>query len=399
MTNPKPAADDVVIISAQRTPQGKLLGQLAGIDAVDLGATAIRAAVDAAGIMPESVDHVLMGQVVQAGVGQNPARQAAIRAGLPLSACALTVNSVCLSGLRAIIDGARLLRLGAAKVVVAGGQESMSKAPHLLLGTRNGVSYGAIGTVDTLECDALTDAFDHDSMGVGTERGNDSRGITRAQQDEVAAFSHKRAAAGWENGVFDSEVTPITVPQRKGVPVVVARDEGIRPESTVETLSTLRPAFATDGTITAGNSSPISDGASAVVLTTRAWAESRGIKPLAVIGQEGQVAGPDTSLHTKPSAAIIAALEKANWSVSDLDFVEINEAFGVVVVASLSELNYPLEQTNIHGGAISLGHPVGASGGRLVAHAAHELARRGTGRAAVALCGGGGQGDALLLWR
>lgn len=399
MTTPIPSPDDVVVIGARRTPQGKLRGQLAGVDAVTLGATAIRSAIAAAGIGTAAVDHVIMGQVVQADSGQNPARQSAVGAGLPMSTPAMTVNSVCLSGLRAVIDAARMLRLGEATVVVAGGQESMSNAPHLLRGARSGVAYGAMTTVDALERDALTDAFDHGSMGVNTESGNQPRSITREQQDEVAAVSHQRAAEAWERGVFDAEIAAVDVPQRKGAPVVVERDEGIRPESTVETLGRLRPAFATDGTVTAGNSSPISDGAAAVVLTTRAWAEEQGIEPLVTVGVAGQVAGPDTSLHSQPAAAITAAVDRAGWSVSDLDFIEINEAFGAVAVASLAELGYPLEKTNPHGGAIALGHPVGASGGRLVVHAAHELARRGTGRAAVALCGGGGQGDALLLWR
>lgn len=398
MTTPTPSADDIVIIGARRTPQGKLLGQLTGVDAVTLGATAIRAAVEAAGIDPARIDHVLMGQVVQADAGQNPARQAAVGAGLPMSTPAVTVNSVCLSGLRAVIDASRMLRLGEATVVVAGGQESMSHAPHLLRGARAGNAYGAMTTVDALERDALSDAFDHGSMGVNTEQGNQPRGITREQQDEIAAASHQRAAAAWEQGVFDAEIAAVDVPQRKGDLLTVDRDEGIRPESTVETLGRLRPVFAAGGTITAGNSSPISDGAAAVVLTTRQWADDHGIEPLATIGVAGQVAGPDTSLHSQPAAAITAAVERAGWSVSDLDFIEINEAFAAVAVASLSELDYPLEQTNLHGGAIALGHPVGASGGRLVVHAAHELARRGTGRAAVALCGGGGQGDALLLW-
>lgn len=399
MSHPTASPDDIVIIGARRTPQGKLLGQLAAVNAVTLGATAIRSAVEAADIDVAEVDQVIMGQVVQADAGQNPARQAAVEAGIPMATPAMTVNSVCLSGLRAIIDAARLLRLGEAGVVVAGGQESMSNAPHLLRGARKGVAFGTVPAVDALERDALSDAFDHGSMGVNTEQGNTSLAITRERQDEVAMASHQRAAAAWEEGVFTDEIAVVDVPQRKGDLVRVDRDQGIRPESTVETLGKLRPAFAKDGTITAGNSSPISDGAAAVVLTTREWAEARGIEVLATLGVAAHVAGPDTSLHMQPAGAIRAAVDRSRWSLSDLDFIEINEAFGAVAVASLAELGYPLEKTNIHGGAIALGHPVGASGGRLVVHAAHELARRGTGRAAVALCGGGGQGDALLLWR
>ncbi|MGP6174040.1 acetyl-CoA C-acetyltransferase [Corynebacterium sp. A21] len=392
---------DVVILAARRTPQGRLLGQLSGIDAPHLGATAIRAALVDSGVKVTDIDHVIMGQVVQADCGQNPARQAAVHAGLPMSTPTLTVNSVCLSGLRAVIEGSRMLRLGETQVVVAGGQESMSNAPHLLRGIRSGVTYGSVQTLDALERDALTDAFDHASMGTSTDEHNESLGISRQQQDEVAAMSHQRAAAAWESGVFSPEIAAVEVPQRKGEPLIIDRDQGIRPESTVESLAKLRPAFIKGGSVTAGNSSPISDGAAAVVLTTRAWAEKNNLEYLAVIGAAGHVAGPDTTLHSQPARAINAAVDRASgdWTVADLDFIEINEAFGAVAVKSLEELGYPLEQTNIHGGAIALGHPVGASGARLVVHAAHELSRRGTGRSAVALCGGGGQGDALLLWR
>lgn len=399
MSHPTTSPNDIVIIGASRTPQGKLLGQLAAVSAVTLGATAIRSAIGAANIETTEVDQVIMGQVVQADAGQNPAKQAAIQAGIPATTPAMTVNSVCLSGLRAIIDAGRLLRLGDAAVVVAGGQESMSNAPHLLRSARKGVLFGSVPAVDALERDALSDAFNHSSMGVNTEQGNSSLAITREQQDEVAMASHQRAAAAWEEGIFTDEIAPVNVPQHNGNLVRVERDQGIRPASTMETLGKLRPAFAKNGNITAGNSSPISDGAASVVLTTREWAESRGIKVLATLGGAAHVAGPDTSLHMQPAVAIQKAIDRSRWSLSDLDFIEINEAFGAVAVASLAGLEYPLEKTNIHGGAIALGHPVGASGGRLVVHAAHELARRGTGRAAVALCGGGGQGDALLLWR
>lgn len=399
MHSPTPSPTDVVIIGARRTPQGKLMGQLSSLSAVTLGATAIRAALDDSGIAPSEVDQVLMGQVLQADSGQNPARQSAVAAGVAMSTPAMTLNSVCLSGLRAVIDGARLIRLGEATVVVAGGQESMSNAPHLARGIRGGIAYGAFQSMDALERDALTDAFDGGSMGFNTEQSNATLGISRHQQDEIAAASHQRAAAAWDEDLFTREIAPVEVPQRRGNTIVINHDQGIRPDSTVESLGKLRPAFTSDGTITAGNASPISDGAAAVVLASRTWADERGITPLATVAQVGQVAGPDTSLHLQPARAISVAVDKAQWSAQDLDFIEINEAFAAVAAASSADLDYPTEKTNIHGGAIALGHPLGASGGRLVVHAAHELDRREAGRAAVALCGGGGQGDALLLWR
>ncbi|BAC17541.1 acetyl-CoA C-acetyltransferase [Corynebacterium efficiens YS-314] len=390
---------DIVILGARRTPQGKLLGQLSTLTATQLGGRAIAAALESAGVRPDQVDQVIMGQVVQSDAGQNPARQAAVEAGIGLDVPAVTVNSVCLSGLRAITDAARLLRLGEAEVVVAGGQESMSGAPHLLPGARRGVAYGSVTAVDSLERDALTDAFDQRSMGVNTDEGNGQFTISREQQDEVAALSHQRAAAAWEEGAFDAEITPVEVTVRKKGTITIDRDEGIRPETTVDSLAGLRPAFTPDGSITAGNSSPISDGAAATVLSTRAFAEAHGLEPLATIVGWANTAGPDTLLHAQPARATRAVLERAGWSTGDLDFLEINEAFGAVAVESLRELDYPLERTNIHGGAIALGHPVGTSGARIVVHAAHELARRGGGRAAVSICGGGGQGDALLLAR
>ena len=390
---------EVVVVAFARTPMGRLGGSLAPVSAADLGAAAIRGALARAGLAPDDVDHVIMGQVVQAGAGQNPARQAARGAGIPWTVPAVTVNKVCLSGLTAVIDAARMIRLGEADVVVAGGQESMSQAPHLLPGSRRGWTYGDISAVDSLAHDGLTDAFDHDSMGASTERGNASLGIGRQAQDEVAAASHQRAAAAVASGVFADEIEPVDVPQRRGDPVPVDADEGIRPDATVESLAGLRPAFAKDGTITAGNASPLTDGAAALVVAARDVAEARGLPWLAVVGASGQVAGPDTSLHSQPSAAIAAALRRAGWDVGSLDLLEINEAFGSVVVRSLADLGFPLEKTNIHGGAIALGHPIGASGARLAGHAATELARRGSGRAAVGLCGGGGQGEALLLAR
>jgi len=391
--------NDVVILAAARTPQGRLNGQLAGFTAVELGAHAISAAIAASGVAAGKVDAVIMGQVLQAGAGQNPARQSAIAAGVGWNIPAVTINKVCLSGLTAVIDAARLIRSGDATVVVAGGQESMSRAPHLLPGSRQGWTYGAIQALDVAAHDGLTDAFDGQSMGLSTETRNVTLGIDRKSQDEVAAASHRRAAVAVKEGVFDGEIAPISVKQRKGEPVVVTEDEGIRPDTTLDTLAPLRPAFASDGTITAGNSSPLSDGASALVLCSRAFAEEKGLEYLAVVGKPGQVAGPDNSLHSQPSNAIKRALANAGWKAEDLDFIEINEAFGSVAVQSLKELSYPLEKCNIHGGAIALGHPIGASGARLALHAAHELKRRGSGKAAVSLCGGGGQGEALLLYR
>lgn len=390
---------DVVILAAARTPQGRLNGQLASFTAVELGAHAIKAAIAASGVDAERVDAVIMGQVLQAGAGQNPARQSAIGAGIGWNVPTVTINKVCLSGLTAVIDAARLIRSGDATVVVAGGQESMTRAPHLLPGSRQGWTYGAIQALDVAAHDGLTDAFDGQSMGLSTETRNLTLGIDRTSQDNVAAQSHQRAALAAKNGVFDDEIAPISVKQRKGDPLVVAADEGVRPNTSIETLAGLKAAFVTDGTITAGNSSPLSDGASALVLASRQFAEDNGLEYLAVVGKPGQVAGPDNSLHSQPSHAIQNALDRAGWTTDDLDFIEINEAFGSVAVQSLKDLDYPLEQCNIHGGAIALGHPIGASGARLALHAAHELKRRGSGKAAVSLCGGGGQGEALLLYR
>ncbi|KQY44370.1 acetyl-CoA C-acyltransferase [Cellulomonas sp. Root137] len=390
---------EVVIVSFARTPMARLNGALSSLSAASLGAVALRGALSRAGIDPASVDQVLMGQVVQAGAGQNPARQAAVKAGIPWTVPAMTLNKVCLSGLTAIIDAARMIRLGEASIVVAGGQESMSQAPHLLPGSRRGWTYGDIQAVDSLAFDGLTDAFDRESMGSSTERGNTTLAIPREAQDLVAVESHRRASEAASSGVFAEEIEPVEVPQRRGAPVVVSVDEGLRPETSLESLAALRPAFSADGTITAGNASPLTDGAAAVVVAAREVVEERGLSWLATVGASGQVAGPDNSLHSQPSAAITAALARAGWDLSAIDLLEINEAFGSVVVQSLRDLSYPLEQTNIHGGAIALGHPIGASGARLAGHAASELARRGSGRAGVALCGGGGQGEALLLWR
>lgn len=395
-TNPT----DIVILGAARTPQGKIRGALSPLTAVQLGTTALTAALTQASITPDQVDAVIMGQVVQAGAGQNPAKQTALAAGIPRAVPALTVNSVCLSGLRAIIDAARLIACGDAAVAVAGGQESMSAAPYLLPDMRAGKTYGAATVLDALERDALTDAASGVSMGVLTEEGNADFGVTRQEQDAVAARSHRLAARAQEQGVFGAELAPVEVPQRKGAPVLVDRDEGVRPGTSEEVLASLPTAFSREegASITAGNASPMSDGAAALVLARRDWAQARGLKPLATLVGWAHVAGPENVLHYQPSRAIAAALERTGLSVGDLGFVEINEAFAAVSLVSARELGLDPELVNIHGGAIALGHPVGASGARLVVHAAHTLAGGGHGEhAAVALCGGGGQGDALIL--
>ncbi|TFD30876.1 acetyl-CoA C-acetyltransferase [Cryobacterium cryoconiti] len=391
--------NDVVILAGSRTPQGRVNGQLAGLTAVQLGTAAITGALARAGVTPDQVDFVLMGQVLQAGSGQNPSRQSAIGAGIPWNTPAMTLNKVCLSGLAAVIDAARLIRLGEADVVVAGGQESMSNAPHLLPGSRTGWAYGSVTMLDHAAHDGLTDAFDGLSMGLSTEHVNERLDLQRADQDAIAAASHQRAAAAAASGVFDDEITPISVAQRRGDPLVIATDEGVRADSTTDTLGRLRPAFTPAGTVTAGNSSPLSDGASALVLCSRRYAAEHGLSWLAVVEASGQVAGPDNSLHSQPANAIHQALARQGWTAAELDLVEINEAFAAVSLESTRELGLTAEKVNIHGGAIALGHPIGASGGRLALHAALELARRGTGKAAVALCGGGGQGEALLLSR
>lgn len=394
-----PAADDVVVVSGARTPFGRFRGGLAGLSAVELGAVAMRAALDrATGLGPADLDAVIAGQVLQAGAGQNPARQAAVAAGLPLTVPAMTINKVCLSGLTAVIDGARLIRAGEARVVLAGGQESMTNAPHMLVGARLGLGYGDATLVDAVARDGLSDAFDGRAMGLATEEANAGDAFaSREEQDLVAAASHARAVAAAAEGRFEAELAPVTVPGRHGAASVVTSDEGIRADSTPETLARLRPAFRPDGTITAGNASQISDGAAALVLTTRALAETARAPILATVRAHGQVAGPDTSLHSQPAHAIRAALRREGWAIGDLDLVEINEAFAAVVVVSARGLGLELDRVNVDGGGISLGHPIGASGTRLVVHAVHELRRRGGGRAAVALCGGGGQGEALLL--
>ena len=390
---------DIVIVAAARTPQGRLKGQLASFTAPQLGSFAIAGALEQASVDPAAIDAVIVGQVLAAGSGQNAARQAAIGAGIGWDVPAHSVNKVCLSGLTAIIDAARMIRTGDATTVVAAGMESMTRAPHLLMGSRDGWTYGSVEVLDHMAHDGLTDAYDEESMGASTERHNPRFELTREAQDEVAALSHQRAAAGAEAGAFDAEIVTVEVPQRRGEPVIVAKDEGVRPDTTVETLGKLRAAFAEGGTITAGNSSQISDGASAVVVTTRENAEAQGWPVLAVIGANGQTAGPDNSLQAQPAQAIARALDKQGITAADLDLVEINEAFGAVVARSQAELGVSGDIVNIHGGGIAIGHPIGASGNRLVVHMAHELAKRGSGTVAVGLCGGGGQGEALILTR
>lgn len=391
--------NDVVIVAAARTPQGRLKGQLAAFTAPQLGSFAIRGALEQGGVDPEDVDAVIVGQVLAAGSGQNAARQAAIGAGIGWDVPAHSVNKVCLSGLTAVIDAARMIRTGDAEVVVAAGMESMTRAPHLLMGSRDGWTYGTVEVLDHMAYDGLTDAYDRESMGASTERHNARYELTREMQDRVAALSHQRAAAAQESGVLDAEIVAVEVPQRRGEPVRVTRDEGVRPDTTVETLAGLRAAFAEGGSITAGNSSQISDGASAVVVTTRGTAEAKGWPVLVTVGASGQTAGPDNSLQAQPARAIEQACRKQGITPQDLDLVEINEAFGAVVARSQTELGLDGEIVNVHGGGIAIGHPIGASGNRLVVHVAHELARRGGGTAAVGLCGGGGQGEALILTR
>ena len=386
-----------VIVSGARTPIGKLSGAFAALPAVDLGGVAIAAALERAGIGGESVDYVIMGQVLQAGAGQITARQAAVKGGVPMDVPALTINKVCLSGLDAIALADQLIGAGEFEVVVAGGMESMTLAPHLLPGSRAGFKYGDTTLVDSMAHDGLWCAFADEAMGELTEEHNGPLGISRAEQDEFAARSHELAAAAAKEGRFDDEIVAVPVPQRRGDPLLVTADEGIRPGTTVETLAALRPAFRPDGTITAGSSSQISDGACAVVVMSRDAAARMGAPVLAEIGHHGVVAGPDSSLQAQPANAINRALARSSLSVPDLDLVEINEAFAAVGVHSARLLGVPLDRVNVNGGAIALGHPIGMSGARLALTLALELKRRGGGLGAAALCGGGGQGDALLL--
>ncbi len=387
-----------VIVAGARTPIGRLLGGLKGLSAADLGGVAIKAALEKAGITGDQVEYVVMGHVIQAGAGQITARQAAVKGGVPMDVPAITINKVCLSGINAIALADQMIRAGEHEIVVAGGMESMTQAPHLLPKSREGFKYGDTALVDSMAYDALYDQFTDQPMGNLTETCNSgARELTREEQDAFSARSHQLAAAAWKNGVFDDEVVPVEIPQRKGDPVVVATDEGVRGDTTAESLGKLRPAFSKDGTITAGSSSQISDGACAVVVMSKAKAEELGLTWLAEIGASGQVAGPDSSLQSQPANAIAKAVAKEGISVADLDLVELNEAFAAVGIVSARELGIPEEKVNVNGGAIALGHPVGMSGARIVLHLALELKRRGGGVGAAALCGGGGQGDALIV--
>jgi acetyl-CoA C-acetyltransferase len=387
-----------VIVAGARTPIGRLLGGLRSFSGVELGGLAIAGALEKSAVQPDQVDYVVMGQVLQAGAGQIPARQAAVRAGIPMTVPALTLNKVCLSGINAIALADQLIRLGECEIVVAGGMESMTNAPHVLPKSREGTRYGNTTLIDSMAHDGLWDAFTDQPMGALTDVCNaEGAGLTRAEQDAYSARSHQRAAAGWKNGVFDDEVVPVEVPQRRGDPVLVREDEGIRGETTAEGLSSLRPAFGPGGTITAASASQISDGACAVVVMSRARAESLGLPWLAEIGAHGMVAGPDSTLQLQPARAIAAACAKEGLEPSSLDLVEINEAFAAVGITSARELGIGEDRLNVNGGSIALGHPIGMSGARVVLHVGLELARRGGGVGAAALCGGGGQGDALIL--
>ena len=388
---------DAVIVGGARTPIGRLLGSLSGFSGAQLGGLAIKAALERAGVPGDRVEYVIMGQVLQAGEGQIPARQAAVAAGIPMTVPALSINKVCLSGLDAIALAAQLIRAGEFDVIVAGGMESMSQAPHLLPGSRRGFKYGATELVDSMALDGLTDAFDQVSMGESTERHNSKLGISRADQDAFSARSHQLAAKAIKDGVLVHEIAPVHIPQRRGEPVIVDTDEGVRADTTAESLAGLKPAFAADGTITAGSASQISDGACAVVVMSADAAAAAGATVLAEIGAHGVVAGPGNSLHSQPSRAIQRALDKAGRTVGDLDLIEINEAFAAVAIQSMRDLGVDPDKVNVDGGAIAIGHPLGASGARIALHLIYALRQRGGGLGAAALCGGGGQGDALLL--
>jgi acetyl-CoA C-acetyltransferase len=376
---------------------GRLLGSLKGFSGAQLGGLAIEAALQRSGVSADQVDYVIMGQVLQAGAGQNPARQASVAGGLGMDVPALTINKVCLSGIDAIALADQLIRAGEYEVVVAGGMESMTNAPHVVKGSREGVKFGDWSMTDSMAYDGLYCAFDDKAMGAATEAYNERYGLTREEQDAFSARSHQLAAAAAKNGLFDDEVVPVSIPQRKGDPVEFRTDEGVRADTTTDSLGRLRPAFAKDGTITAGSASQISDGACAVVVMSKAKAEELGLEWLAEIGAHGVVAGPDPSLHEQPANAIAKVLEREGLSVNDLDLVELNEAFAAVGLVSAKKLGIDLDKVNVNGGAIALGHPIGMSGARIVLHLALELKRRGGGVGAAALCGGGGQGDALLI--
>ena len=386
-----------VIVAGARTPIGKMSGALASLSAAELGGLAVAEALARAGVAPDEVDHVVIGQVLMAGQGQVPSRQAAVKAGIPMSVPSVNVNKVCLSGLNAIYQADLMIQAGEAEIVVAGGMESMTNAPYLAQGARGGFRYGNTELEDAIIRDGLWCAFDACLMGLGTERYTGDA-ISRAEMDEVAAASHERAAAAIKDGRSADEIVPVQIPQRKGDPILVEHDEGVRPGTTAESLGGLRPAFDPDGSITAGNASQLSDGASAVVVMSKAAAAARGVEPLGEIVSYGMVAGPDNaSLNLQPANAIRAALARADMAVTDVDLFEINEAFAAVGIASARDLAIALDVVNVNGGAIALGHPIGMSGNRLALTLLHELRRRGGGTGAAALCGGGGQGDAIVV--
>lgn len=387
-----------VIVSGARTPIGKLLGGLSSLSAPDLAGVAIHAALERAGIAGEDVQYIFMGEVLQAGVGQAPARQAALRGGIPMEIPSTAVNKVCLSGMHAVYLADRMIGAGDADIVVAGGMESMTNAPYLLPGARAGYKFGNNTVIDSMDFDGLFCAIEHCAMGASTDSYNDRDAhISREAQDEFAYNSHMRAAKATEAGLLAEEIVAVDVPQKKGNPVVVNADEGIRTDTSVEALAKLRPAFGESGTVTAGNASQLSDGAAAMVIMSAAKAEELGLDPLCEIASYGMVAGPDPSLLTQPSRAITRALGKIDTPVSDVDVFEINEAFATVALASMAELSIPNDIVNVNGGAIALGHPVGMSGARLTLTLAYELRRRGASLGAAGLCGGGGQGDAIIL--
>ena len=388
---------DAVIVAGARTPFGRLQGELSKLSAVDLGAAAIAGALDRAGIQGSDVNYVIMGQVLQAGNSQGPGRQAAVKAGIPMSVPAVTVNKLCLSGINTITQAAQLVRSGEYDIVVAGGQESMSQAPHLLMKSRSGYKYGDVVAKDHMDYDGLWDAFTDQAMGGLTEEANaGDREFSRTEQDEFSARSHQRAAAAAQSGAFDDEIVPVTISSRKG-DVTVSADEGVRPDTTAESLSKLRPSFRKDGTITAGNASQISDGACAVVVMSKEKAEELGAPILAEIRSHAWTAGPDSTLQHQPSQAIKVAAEREGVAADSFDLYEINEAFAAVGLASTKDLGIDAEKVNVNGGAVALGHPIGASGARIVLTLALELQRRGGGSGIAALCGGGGQGDSLIV--
>lgn len=387
-----------VLVAGARTPMGRLLGSLKGFSGSDLGGLAIKGALEKAGVAGSSVDYVIMGQVLTAGVGQIPARQAAVKGGIPMDVPSLTINKVCLSGVDAIALAAQTISVGEYDIVVAGGQESMSQAPHLLEKSREGFKYGDVAMRDHMAYDGLWDVLTDQAMGNLTESANTGdQEFSREEQDAFAARSHQLAARGWKDGIFDDEVVSVSIPQRKGEPVEFRDDEGIRADTTTESLGRLRPAFSKDGTITAGTASQISDGAAAVVVMSKAKAQELGVTWLAEIGAHGVVAGPDSTLQAQPANAIAKACAKEGIEPTDLDLVEINEAFAAVGLASTKQLGIDADKVNVNGGAIALGHPIGMSGARIYLHLALELARRGGGTGAASLCGGGGQGDALIV--